>query len=173
MRRELAACVLCCLGGASACAVEEPVSSESQELAPSDVESPDGSAEALPIGPEPTPEMIAASLSGDPEKMARAVPMDGSCNAPTTCRPQYGSCDDVWSAWQPCEGAHCGGGTSSCTHIIDTYPKPRVIRYPATTSTSQRYRVCHDEFGQHCTEWEHRANVLGCDVACCGAACDL
>lgn len=86
----------------------------------------------------PTPEMLAAALSGDPEAMAVAVTPSG-CNAPNTCPPQYGA-PTGWSGNIYCSEV-CGG-----------------VQCPPGEGLGGRfyynsYRLLFDAAGNSCTQW--------------------
>jgi hypothetical protein len=93
----------------------------------------------------PTPAMLAAALSGDPDAMANAA-MPSGCMAPTTCPAQYGSCAG-WSSFSQCGltclNALCPGGEN--------------VR---GTLFSNAFRVCFDKDGNSCTEWQEKSSIF-------------
>lgn len=94
----------------------------------------------------PTPAMLAAALSGDPDAMANAItPRD--CVAPTTCPPQFGSCA-AWSTPSVC-GTMC----------LSTICPGEGLRGRELLNS---FRVCFDPAGNSCTEWRQTNGTLFC-----------
>lgn len=109
-------------------------------------------APATPAVEEPTPAMLAAALTGDPEKMAAAITNVGSCHTASTC-PGFASCTN-WSAASEC-GDSC---TKRCCHD-SRCTEPDV----GGTIFSESFRVCFNSAGASCTEWAiSSAFVCGC-----------
>lgn len=101
----------------------------------------------------PTPEMLRAALSGDPEAMRNAIPAAGTCHTATTC-PGFGSCT-VWSAFSFC-GDTC---TKRCCHDAPICHEPDI----GGTIFNERFRVCFNPAGASCTEWGIQSSVVcGC-----------
>lgn len=74
--------------------------------------------------------------------------LTGTCHSTTSCQPAYPSCAS-WSPYSPCDefcgtGNRCGLGC----------PNPGFCPGPATIDRVERFRVCFDQFGNSCTEWQ-------------------
>jgi hypothetical protein len=97
----------------------------------------------------PTPAMLAAALSGDPDAMANAIG-PRSCIAPSSCPSQFGSCG-TWSAFDICD--------STCTtQLCAGGAEGRLERLKENS-----FRVCFDAVGNSCTEWRQgNATQCGC-----------
>jgi hypothetical protein len=96
----------------------------------------------------PTPAMLAAALSGDPDAMANAA-MPSGCMAPTTCPAEFGSCAG-WSSFTEC-GLTC---------LRTLCPGGENVR---GTLFSNSFRVCFDKAGNSCTEWHETSSIFcGC-----------
>lgn len=93
-----------------------------------------------------TPAMLAAALTGDPDRMREAARIEaGSCHAPSTC-PGYESCG-TWSSLNMCDET-CG---SSCSLARTTH------------QYSDSYRVCRNAAQDSCTEWrQHHFSFCDC-----------
>jgi hypothetical protein len=94
----------------------------------------------------PTPAMLAAALSGDPDAIVNAATPSG-CMAATTC-PDPKSCG-TWSTSvecnETCLSSLCQGGAEG--------------RFGRAFSNS--FRVCFDAAGHSCTEWQ-LTSILFC-----------
>lgn len=95
----------------------------------------------------PTPAMLAAARSGDPDAMANAI-TPNSCVAPSTCPAEFGSCG-TWSTPSFCDtvclSSICSGGEGVRGELI-----------------KNSFRVCFDSTGTNsCTEWR-QTSVLFC-----------
>ncbi|HMG57035.1 MAG TPA: hypothetical protein VK601_26230 [Kofleriaceae bacterium] len=143
--RGLAVCLFTTFG-LFACAQSPPAATADQQSA---LSSP---APTLPPGLEqPTPAMLRAALSGDPDAMRNEILDVGSCHTITTC-PGFSVCTD-WSSPAFC-GDTCG---VHCCHDPN-------CNEPDTGGNvfSEQSRVC---FGgpSPCTEWNVTAHfVCGC-----------
>lgn len=84
-----------------------------------------------------------------------------ACHGTVSCQPNYPSCAS-WSAYSDCgtpicgTGAHCG----ECEWIeVKWFCGPG----PAWKQNRERFRVCFDQFGNSCTEWQQTLIVTcGC-----------
>jgi hypothetical protein len=127
-----------------ACSLSRPPLTAEQEAALT--------APATPAIEEPTPAMLQAALSGDPETMREAITNVGSCHTATTC-PGFGSCSG-WSAFSFC-GDTC---TKRCCHDSRCF-EPDI----GGNVFNEQYRVCFDAAGASCTEWNITSHfVCGC-----------
>jgi hypothetical protein len=107
----------------------------------------------VPAFEVPTPQMLQAALSGDPEAMRAAATSVAGCHAATTC-PGYGACSG-WSARTQCND-NC---TRRCCHDGPACNEPDF----GGTVYHQRYRVCFNPAGAACTEWSISSSyVCGC-----------
>lgn len=107
---------------------------------------------ASPAIEQPTPEMLRAALSGDPDAMRDAIVNVGTCHTATTC-PGFDSCSS-WSSLSQC-GDTC---TQQCCH-------DRLCNEPDIGGTvySEQFRVCFNSLGASCTEWAISSRfVCGC-----------
>jgi hypothetical protein len=102
---------------------------------------------------EPTPAMLEAARSGDPEAMRDAAANLSTCHAAKTC-PGYGACTG-WSALAYCNDT-C---TKRCCHDGPACNEPDI----GGTVYRERYRICFNSAGASCTEWNLQAQyVCGC-----------
>lgn len=132
------------------CTQAPPAVTSEQESSLSDVQVPEL---ALAVGEAPSPAMLEAALSGDPEAMLAVMPHAGTCHAATTC-PGFGSCAS-WSSLAVCSTS-C---TTRCCHDAPLCNEPDV----GGTIKSQQFRVCFDASGASCTEWRITSrSVCGC-----------
>jgi hypothetical protein len=132
MNRNIICLMVACSAGACSVVSSEPVDEAQLET------TVEGQASSKEIVIQPTPEMLAAALSGDPEAMASAVTPSG-CNAPNTCPPQYGAptgwSSSIWCA-EVCGGVQCppGEGLGGRAYL-------------------NSYRLLFDSAGNSCTQW--------------------
>lgn len=142
IRNALRLMIVCAVG---ACTVAQPGSHEEmQGEAVDEIAAPSKEA-VIP----PTPAMLAAALSGDPDAMASAI-RPNTCVAPSTCPSQFGSCA-AWSTpsfcGEQCLSSLCEGGAEG--------------RWGKAISNS--FRVCFDAAGNSCTEWMQTSTLFcGC-----------
>lgn len=142
VRNALWLMIVCAVG---ACTVAQPGSQDhGQGEAVDEIAVPSKQA-VIP----PTPAMLAAALSGDPDAMASAI-RPNACVAPSTCPSQFGSCAG-WSTpsfcGEQCLSSLCEGGAEG--------------RFGKAISNS--FRVCFDASGNSCTEWKQTSTIFcGC-----------
>jgi hypothetical protein len=96
----------------------------------------------------PTPALLQAALSGDPDVMRSAVTAQGACQAASTCPSQFASCSG-WSPRSECDSS-CGPGFCRCRPDDDSCV-PGDLRGRVTFNA---FRVCFDSAGHSCTEWQ-------------------
>jgi hypothetical protein len=79
-----------------------------------------------------------------------------ACHGNVSCQPAYPSCGS-WSSYSDCGDPLCGiyRWCGDCGDIFGCWDL-------ATRQPRERFRVCYNQYGQSCTEWE-TANFL---VAC-------
>jgi hypothetical protein len=107
----------------------------------------------------PTPEMLKAALSNDPDAMRDAiVTTAGTCQASSTCPSQFGSCTN-WSTPSLCS-ATCGASFCICRPIRLCDGEPPE---PKEVDTYNSFRVCFDSSANACTEWSNTtSSFCGC-----------
>lgn len=107
----------------------------------------------------PTPEMLKAALSNDPDAMRDAiVATAGTCQASSTCPSQFGSCTN-WSTPSLCS-ATCGASFCICRPIRLCDGEPPE---PKEVDTYNSFRVCFDSSQNACTEWSNTtSSFCGC-----------
>lgn len=159
--KSLAICILtACLWACTQAPAPapEPIDPELGALA---LPSEDSDAELAPpieAFHAPTPAMLRAALSGDPDLMREAAATTlTTCQPATTCTG-YGSCTG-WSNSEQC-GASCGPQQCICIQRPDfECPEPQL----RGRNTFNSYRVCFNGAGQSCTEFRQTiANYCGC-----------
>ncbi|HET9226984.1 MAG TPA: hypothetical protein VFR31_09975 [Thermoanaerobaculia bacterium] len=79
-----------------------------------------------------------------------------ACHSTTPCGAAYPSCAS-WSGYANCGDPFCGfaRGCGEC----EDFPCPG----PAMKQQRERFRVCFNEIGQSCTEYQSTLITLGCD----------
>jgi hypothetical protein len=107
----------------------------------------------------PSPELLKAALTNDPDAMREAVAATAStCQAASTCPAQFGSCG-TWSTPSLCSET-CGTPLCICRPIKDCEGEPPE---PRGTDTFNSYRVCFDPNHNACTEWSSTTSTFcGC-----------
>lgn len=81
-----------------------------------------------------------------------------ACHSTTSCQPAYPSCAS-WSSYSSCDAPFCGTGNRCGLGC----PNPGFCPGPATIDRLERFRVCFDQFGNSCTEWQVTTlTVCGC-----------
>ncbi len=111
----------------------------------------------------PTPEMLDATLLGDPAEMAAAVAPLSGCPAPSTCPAIYGSCGS-WSSYTECSFSCSSDPWCSCGPDIPDQPPCEPNPYDTRGFTIYKsFRVCFKAGGGSCTEWRQAySNSCGC-----------
>jgi hypothetical protein len=106
----------------------------------------------------PTPEMLKAALSNDPDAMREAISAAaGTCQASSSCPAQFGSCTN-WSTPTLCSETCVG--VCLCHPVIDCGDDPPVSR---GRDTYNSYRICFDPNQNACTEWSSTTSTFcGC-----------
>jgi len=107
----------------------------------------------------PTPAMLAAALSNDPDAMRDAAAATaGTCQAATTCPSQFASCT-AWSTPALCNET-CGATYCICRPVWQCEGEPPE---PRGTQTYNAFRVCFDANRNSCTEWTNTTtSFCGC-----------
>jgi hypothetical protein len=80
-----------------------------------------------------------------------------ACHSTTPCDYNiYGSCAS-WSGYTDCDDPFCGSGPRCGDNCEPWGPCPG----PAWKQKQERYRVCFDQYGNSCTEWQ-RITISSC-----------
>ncbi|MEA2563664.1 MAG: hypothetical protein QOH06_5168 [Acidobacteriota bacterium] len=81
-----------------------------------------------------------------------------ACHSTTPCGSAYGACAN-WSSFSDCGDQFCGAalGCGECDEWghCEAYG-------PALKQLRERYRVCFNQLGQSCTEYQLAASTGGC-----------
>lgn len=80
-----------------------------------------------------------------------------ACHSTTPCGSAYASCAG-WSSYADCGDLFCGTGMgcgSNCNPFKPCFG-------PALQQWRERFRVCFNEFGQSCTEWQRVVLTYEC-----------
>jgi hypothetical protein len=154
------ACGLCACSGA----VQDPLAGRAPEATTSAAVPQELAAVATPLYINramipPTPAMLKAALSGDPDAMRDAIATTATtCQASSSCPAQFGSCSG-WSTPSMCSST-CGAPFCLChplKNCLDEPPEPREV------DTFNSFRVCFDSTQHGCTEWSNTTSQFcGC-----------
>jgi hypothetical protein len=107
----------------------------------------------------PTPEMLKAALTNDPDAMRDAIATTATtCQASSTCPAQFASCS-AWSTPSLCSST-CGTPSCLCRPLKDCVgvpPEPREV------DTFNSFRICFDSATNACTQWSSTtSSFCGC-----------
>lgn len=91
-----------------------------------------------------------------PQWARQVVEKADACHSTTPCGSAYPSCAS-WSGYSDCGDPLCGiyrwcGGCGDPFGCWDE----------ATRQRRERFRVCFNEFGQSCTEWQNTLVLVAC-----------
>jgi hypothetical protein len=75
-----------------------------------------------------------------------------ACHGNVSCQPNYPSCAS-WSSYSDCEDPFCGSGAHCGECVCDEF-RCFCPPGPAWKQKQERFRVCFDQFGNSCTEWQ-------------------
>jgi hypothetical protein len=82
-----------------------------------------------------------------------------ACHGPVSCQPNYPSCAG-WSPLYACGEPSCVQGSYTCLGCDEeSCPEPPTV----LAHHSERFRVCFDQFGNSCTEWQGGFSYPTCD----------
>jgi hypothetical protein len=155
------ACGLCACEAAGQTSQAPPADPASPAASSMEVQSPtDDTTLTIPrVMIAPTPEMLKAALTGDPDAMRDSVIATAStCQAASSCPAQFGSCG-TWSTPSLCNET-CGLPLCRCMPLKDCDGEPPE---PRGTDTFNSFRVCFDSGGNSCTEWSSTTSTFcGC-----------
>ena len=106
----------------------------------------------------PTPEMLKAALTNDPDAMRDSISAAaGTCQAATTCPAQFASCTN-WSTPTLC--SETCGGICLCHPITECGDDPPESR---GRDTYNSFRICFDPNQNACTQWSSTTSTFcGC-----------
>jgi hypothetical protein len=153
-----AACTFwACNAASSQPLAPEPTGPELTSETPTDLDDDPGvSLRALVA---PTPEMLTAALTNDPDAMREAAGASVlACQAASTCPAQFGSCTS-WSTPSVCAES-CGPAMCFCRPIRLCEGEPPE---PKGSQTINSFRVCFDPAQHACTEWTNTTSTFcGC-----------
>lgn len=87
-----------------------------------------------------------------------------ACHGSVSCQPNYPSCAS-WSSYSACDAPYCANqvGCGDCN--CDEFGICWCERGPARHVPSERFRVCFDQFGNSCTEWQ-KLTTYSCGGGC-------
>lgn len=74
-----------------------------------------------------------------------------ACHGSVSCQPNYPSCAS-WSGYSNCGDPFCGIGP--CGECFCEFGRCFCEKGPALKQSRERFRVCFDQFGNSCTEWQ-------------------
>jgi hypothetical protein len=90
-----------------------------------------------------------------------------TCNPVVSCQPNYPSCAS-WSGYSGCGDPFCDleedcPDCSRCEGYEDDFPECLCDPGPAHHEIFERFRVCFNQFGDSCVEWQRTIGYLcGC-----------
>ena len=107
----------------------------------------------------PTPEMLKAALTNDPDAMRDSIATTATtCQASNTCPAQFASCT-AWSTPSMCSST-CGTPLCLCRPLKDCVGEPPE---PRETDTFNSFRICFDSAQHACTHWSSTtSSFCGC-----------
>jgi hypothetical protein len=159
--RIVVVALACSLWACTAASREPPEASESERTV-IPIVSPTADEAALSVDIaliEPTPAMLRAALTDDPDAMreAAATALAG-CQASSSCPTTFASCTN-WSTPSLCS-SQCGPNLCFCRPILQCEGEPPELR---GTDAFNSFRVCFNAQQQPCTEWRQTISTFcGC-----------
>jgi hypothetical protein len=87
-----------------------------------------------------------------------------ACHGTVSCQPAYPSCAS-WSSYANCEDPYCGSGAHCGDCTCDEF-RCFCGPGPALKQKEERFRVCFDQYGNSCTEWQQLILSECDDVDC-------
>jgi hypothetical protein len=133
--KAIGACLIGCDNAAALCACDEPATLNSEDF----VER---------FGPQP----------GAQADLRVVTDFSVACHSTTPCGTAYGSCAN-WSTFTECGDPFCG--PASACRICDEWGQCTAAG-PAMKQNYERYRVCFNELGQSCTEYQRGVSTGEC-----------
>jgi hypothetical protein len=137
--KAIGACLIQCDNAAAVCSCDEPATLNSEDF-------------VARFGQQPGPQ--AGSEAGLKVVTAFAA----ACHSTTPCGSAYGACAN-YSSYSDCGDPVCGlvmgcGACDEWGHCQAAGQGMKQLR--------ERYRVCFNELGQSCTEYQRTQTSLGC-----------
>ena len=86
-----------------------------------------------------------------------------ACHGTVSCQPNYPSCAS-WSGYAACDTPYCGTGIHCGECTCDEF-RCWCGPGPALKEKEERFRVCFDQYGNSCTEWQ-TLTFSTCDDTC-------
>jgi hypothetical protein len=86
-----------------------------------------------------------------------------ACHGTVSCQPNYPSCAS-WSSYSDCDDPFCGFAPKCGECTCDEF-RCFCGPGPAQKQRRERFRVCFDQFGNSCTEWQQILTHF-CDETC-------
>jgi hypothetical protein len=84
-----------------------------------------------------------------------------ACHAIVSCQPNYPSCAG-WSSYSNCGDPFCGVALGCGECVCDEFGCQCEAGGPAMKQFRERFRVCFNQAGNSCTEWQRASVTLGC-----------
>jgi hypothetical protein len=106
----------------------------------------------------------AANVSAPEPAFDFSTLTKAACHGNVSCQPNYPSCAS-WSGYSDCDAPFCGLGQGCGECICDEF-RCKCFAGPAMKQYRERFRVCFDQFGNSCTEWQRILTTLFCDESC-------
>ena len=133
--KAVGACLIRCDNAAALCSCDEPATLISEDF-------------VAKFGPQPGPE----------PGLKVVTDFSVACHSTTPCDSSYGSCAN-WSSYSDCGDQFCGIviGCGECNEWGQCEAGG-----PGLKQFRERYRVCFNELGQSCTEYQRSSTSLGC-----------
>ena len=135
--KAIGACLIGCDNAAALCSCDEPATLNSEDF-------------VARFGPQPD----ARAQAG----LRVVTEFSGACNSTTPCDSSYGACAN-WSGYSNCGDPFCGWavGCGLCDEYGQCEPGGQ-----AMNQFVERYRVCFNELGQSCTEYDRQQFSTDC-----------
>lgn len=133
--KAIGACLIGCDNAAALCSCDEPATLNSEDF-------------VARFGPRP----------GAQGGFKVVTEFSAACHSTTPCGSAYGACAN-WSGFTPCGDEFCGAamGCGECDQFgqCEAYG-------PAMKQFLERYRVCFNQLGQSCTEYQRSSSTGAC-----------
>jgi hypothetical protein len=84
-----------------------------------------------------------------------------ACHGSVSCQPNYPSCAS-WSSYSNCGDPYCGFFPHCGECICDEF-RCFCGPGPAIDQDQERFRVCFDQYGNSCTEWQKVKTLVYCE----------
>ena len=125
--KAIGACLVRCENAAAVCSCDEPATLNSEDF-------------VARFGPQP----------GAEADLRVVTEFSAACHATTPCGSAYGACAN-WSTYTDCGDPFCG--PSAACRICNEWGQCTAAG-PSQKQYIERYRVCFNELGQSCTEYQ-------------------